>query len=329
MFDSRKGVLSVVFCILIFCGCTRNTEDSSVRVPLKRYQYSQLHLGVQVRIVLYADNDTRAAEAATEAYAKIATLEDIFSSYRAHSELNRLSTHPANSSIAVSAPLFEVLSASKRISQETEGAFDITLAPLISLWREARTQQQLPTRATIQAAQRQTGWHHIQLIDSTQSVILKQSPLGLNMGGIAKGYILDAALQTLKGQGMPRAFIEAGGDIVVGDPPPEQPGWTVHIPDAPPDSPAALKAAALRNAAISTSGDTEQYVLINGKRYSHVIDPATGLGTTHRTMATVIAHQGVASDGYATALTVLPPSKRPSFLENHPELITFIRTVQD
>ena len=103
----------------------------------------------------------------------------------------------------------------------------------------------------------------------------------------------------------------------------------MHIPGASEDSPAARAAKTLTNAAISSSGDTEQFVVINGVRYSHVIDPSTGLGATHRTMATVIASSGMLSDSYATALSIMPPSRRTSFLKNHPEIVTFIRTVED
>ena len=174
-----------------------------------------------MRIVLYTDNESRAIEAATEAYSKIANFEDIFSSYRAHSELRRLSQQPEHTPISVSAPLYHVLKASLLLSEETGGMFDITLGPLISLWHETRDNKQLPSQESIEQALHQTGWRHIQLSDSARMVSLSRSPLSLNMGGIAKGYILDEALKTLTDHGVSRAFLEAGGDIVVGDAPPK------------------------------------------------------------------------------------------------------------
>lgn len=222
-----------------------------------------------------------------------------------------------------------MLQSSQRIARETDGAFDVTLGPLISLWRMSREQKKLPSELELNEALEKTGWRLITLNDSTRSVTFLRAPLHLNMGGISKGFILDEALKTLKEQGTPSALIEAGGDIVVGEPPPGQEGWSIDVPGASPDSPIARRASTLHNEAISTSGDTEQFVLIDGKHYSHVIDPRTGLGTTHRTMATVIAAQGLQSDGYATALTVMPASQRDIFLNNHPEITTFIRTVSD
>ena len=328
MFESLKGAVVIVGLFFIF-SCTSDTREHPEITPLARYQYTQLHLGVQVRIVLYAEKEDQAISAAKEAYTKIATLEDIFSSYRAHSELNRLSTHPKDSLLVVSKPLFEVLKASLDLSEETGGSFDVTLGPLITLWRNSRENNTLPDSITIRATKQKTGWHHIKLIDSTHSVKLSRSPLQLNMGGIAKGYILDEALNTLRDYEVPIAFIEAGGDIVVGDPPPDSEGWAIDVPGAPSSDPLARRASALHNAAISTSGDTEQFVVIDGQRYSHVIDPATGLGTTHRTMATVIADNGITSDSYATALTVMSPESRDEFLTNHPRVIAFIQTVEE
>jgi thiamine biosynthesis lipoprotein len=125
----------------------------------------------------------------------------------------------------------------------------------------------------------------------------------LDLGGIAKGYILQEALATLRLAGVTRALVESGGDIVVGDAPPGRDGWTIHVSGADPDFRAA--ASRLTNSALSTSGATMQFVEIDGVRYSHVIDPRTGLGVTNAVTAHVIARDAATADALATALTVV------------------------
>ena len=290
-----------------------------------RYQYNQLHLGVQVKIVLYAEKEAIAASAATAAYAKITTLEDIFSTYRIDSEISRLTKAPAYEPLLVSNHLFTVIDFAQSLSKKSNGAFDITLGPYISLWKEARNNKQLPNMIKLEAATDKVGWHLIETNDSNQSVTLNQKGMQLDMGGIAKGYILDRALEALNEQGIESALIEAGGDIVVSGPPPDSSGWKIEVPGAQPTNELTLKASNLTYAAISTSGDTEQYVEIHGKRYSHVIDPTTGLGSTQRNLVTVIAPNGMMSDSYATALGVMDESRQKAFLNEHTNILAYIR----
>jgi len=144
------------------------------------------------------------------------------------------------------------------------------------------------------------------------------------VGGIAKGFILDRALETLSAEGVSRALIEAGGDIVVSGPPPDRDGWTVQLPGAAPDG--GSRTARLRDAAVSTSGDTEQFVEIDGTRYSHVIDPRTGVGLTHRLLVTVVVDRGVTADGLATTVGVLSREAGRAFLDAHyPGVTAYVR----
>src|SRR5260370_24414493 len=131
----------------------------------------------------------------------------------------------------------------------------------------------------------------------------------LDLGAIAKGYAVEAALEVLRRYGVTRALVAASGDIAAGDPPPGARGWKVGI--APLDNPNAEPArfVLLSHAAVSTAGDTEQYVEIDGKRYSHIVDPHTGMGLTRRSSATVVARDGTTADGLDTAVRRLGPEK--------------------
>jgi thiamine biosynthesis lipoprotein len=145
----------------------------------------------------------------------------------------------------------------------------------------------------------------------------------IDLGGIAKGYILQDALAVLRRQGIPSAMIEAGGDLVVGDAPPGQAGWNVYVASG--DATMLKRARALTNAAVATSGGSEQFFEVKGVRYSHVIDPRTGLGVTGRHIVTVIADNAALADAAATALSVLGPGNSAHFQSLLPKALVSFR----
>lgn len=281
-------------------------------------------MGMAVRVVLYAPNDSVARRAGTAAYRRMAALENIFSSYQSSSELNQLTERAVHTPVRASAPLFTVLQYAQRLARQSNGAFDITAGPFLNLWAHARETGALPDSAALQRARQRVGWSNVQLNEPRRTVRLRTDSLQLNLGGIAKGYILDQALDTLRTLGISRALIEAGGDLVMSDPPPSKEGWQVQLPGA--GSEGHTRTLRLANAAVSTSGDTYQSVVINGTRYSHVVDPRTGLGLTHHLLVTIIAKNGMMADALATAVSVLGPDAGRTFLHEHyPSVTAHIR----
>src|SRR5207253_10014235 len=164
-------------------------------------------------------------------------------------------------------------------------------------------------------ARRLVGYDKIQLNSPDRTVQLTVEGMLLDLGAIAKGYAAEAALEVLRRYGLTRALVAASGDIAAGDPPPGTRGWKVGI--APLDDPNAepSRFVLLNHAAVSTSGDTEQYVEIDGKRYSHIVDPHTGIGVTRRSSATVVARDGTTADGLDTAVSVLGPEEGLGLIE--------------
>jgi thiamine biosynthesis lipoprotein len=269
-------------------------------MPAGPCEYTQIHMGLPVRIVLHADEQT-AGDAARAAFDRIAALDAMMSDYRPDSELRRVELG-AGEPVAVSPELFRTLARARDVACATDGAFDPSVGALVALWRLARTTGALPVAAALDDARSRTGWRRIHLDAARQTVRIPRG-MRLDLGGIAKGSILQQALITLRAQGVSRALVEAGGDIVVGDPPPGSDGWRI---DAAGSQPAfQAQARRLRNAAIATSGPTAQFVEIAGVRYSHIIDPRTGLGVTTPVVARVIAADAATADALATALTIL------------------------
>lgn len=271
-------------------------------------------MGMPVRIAVYAQDERAASAAARAAFAHIASLEDRMSDYRVDSEVRRLELRPREW-VPVSAPLYDVLARAIEIAQASDGAFDPTVGPLVQLWREARRTGRLPSRAAIQSARERVCWRYLS-IDSSRRVRLDRAGMRLDLGGIAKGYILQSAVDLLRTRGVKHVMIEAGGDIVVGDPPPGRRGWRIETPGA--DTTIRALAGQLARASISTSGPSEQFIEIDGVRYSHVIDPRTGDALTRPLHATVIASDGATADALSTALTVLDASRHAAFLARFP-----------
>ncbi len=286
-----------------------------------RYEFSELHMGVEVRMVLYAPDAGQARSAARAAFDRIVQLEDKMSDYRPKSEV-RLLERRVGEWVPVSEDLFRVLSRAVEVASATDGAFDPTVGPLVALWREARRVRRLPGAAQLDSARALVGWRHIGLDSVERRVRLTRTGMRIDLGGIAKGDIVQQALLALHDLGIASALVEAGGDIAVSDAPPGGLGWRIEVPTA--DSAVRARASALTNAVISTSGPGYQFVEIGATRYSHVVDPRTGIGLTTGAQATVIASDGALSDALSTALTVLGRTEVARLLMRYPGVLASV-----
>ena len=276
-------------------------------------------MGVQARIVLYAPDSTAAETAARAAFDRIAILDEIMSDYRVDSELTELTRRAGMGPIPVSDDLFRVLDIAQRLARQSNGAFDITVGPYVRLWRQARRAGKLPPPDSLKAAERLVGWRKLRLDQCARTVALEERGMKLDLGGIAKGYAADEAIETLRRNGIRSALIEFGGDVVVSESPPDEEGWKITAVLA------EGREVTLSNAAISTSGDTEQFVEIGGKRYSHVVDPRTGMGVTDRVAISVIAPSGVLSDALATTMSVAGPNGLAMVETEYPGVTAYVR----
>jgi thiamine biosynthesis lipoprotein len=261
-----------------------------------RYEFTEIHMGMPVRIVLYAGTDSAARIAARAAFRRIAELDNTFSDYRPQSEARRLSDSGGEWT-PVSVEMLEVLSRSIEIARLTDGAFDPTVAPLVALWREARRTGAMPSAGAIDSARSKVGWRRIAL-DSVRRAARLTAGTRLDFGGIAKGYIVGEAARELRSRGIASMLVEAGGDIIVGAAPPEAQGWRIDVGDS---------LVTLANIAISTSGAERQHAVIDGRRYSHVVDPRTGIALTNDWTVRVIGPDPAITDAAATAIGVLGP----------------------
>lgn len=268
--------------------------------PLHRYEFEQPHMGTLFRIVLYAEGDAAARLASGAAFRRIAELDARLSDYRRDSELNRVVRAAGTGPVAIGDDLFEVLRVSSAFARRTDGAFDVTAGAITRLWRRARRLSELPDRRELEAAAAVSGHRFMHLDPAARTVRLDRPGVRLDLGGVGKGYAADGALDRLREAGVRRALVVAGGDVAAGDPPPGAAGWDVAIAGRAEQPPIALSRSAL-----STSGDLEQWLEAGGVRYSHIVDPRTGMALTRRRQVSALAADATTSDMLATAASVM------------------------
>ena len=315
---SMQAFLSLILMMTLATGCLSPSDQT-------RYEQTRPQMGTLFTITLYAYDDLQATNAFNAAFARIEELNMIFSDYEDESEITIL-RKSANSlqPKKISPELLDVLQRSKELYEQTDGAFDPTLGLMIQHWRRARRQRTLPKPETIAKVRKKVGFDKLELDAEASTARITTSGLMLDFGGIAKGYAADEALRTLNQHGVYNALIAASGDILAGDPPPGQDHWTVGVQSTDVSGENFTTVLNLANQAVSTSGDASQYALIKGRKYSHIVDPRTGIGLTERIGVTITAPNATTSDSLATAVSILGSEKGMQLVESLPNVESLI-----
>lgn len=314
-------ILGSFICLLTAAGC-----QSARQAPVSKFVFNEPHMGTVFSITLYAPDADAATQAAEAAFRRVAKLDRMMTDYDTNSELMRLCLTPVGQPKQVSAELFQILKESQRVARETDGSFDITVGPLVRAWRAARKTHRLPAAEEIAEMRKSIGWQKFRLDARGQTVTLLAPHMQLDLGGIAKGYAADQALVVIRSMGIRSALVAASGDIAIGDAPPGKRGWKVGIEQLGGAPNELVRSVILHNAGISTSGGTEQFVEINGVRYSHIIDPATGLGMTNRIQTTIIGPNATITDGLDTPTAIMGVKRALALVDSQPRLAAFIIT---
>ena len=272
-------------------------------------------MGTPWTITVYANDTARAATSIARAFLRVAGIEQVASDYRADSEISRLTRLPARRYHRVSEDLFSLLHQSLTLADRSGGAFDPTVGPLSRLWRRAFRQQRFPGQEAIDLARSRVQWRSLRL-RRPHLARLSRDDLQLDLGGIAKGYAIDAAAAVLSNAGLSAYLVDGGGDLLLGDSPPGSCGWSVATPAGAIDT---------ANVAIATSGSAYRYLEHEGSRYGHLIDPRTGLGVVHQGSVTVYGPTATLADGLASALSILAPQRHRALLRHYPDYYSLTR----
>lgn len=278
-------------------------------------------MGMVTRLAVWAPSEAAAEAACRATFKEIARLDGILSDWRIDSELTRLGRSAGGPPVPVGPELWTVLSCAQDIAARSHGAFDATVGPLVALWRKARATGLLPDAGSRAEALARVGWDKLRLDEANHTAQLLVPRMKLDLGGIAKGYIGDCAVAFLRARGLPACLFQAGGDIVLGDPPPGQPGWLIDVGEG--------RRQTLSRCGVACSGDTVQFVEVDGVRYSHVVDPRTGLGLTSRLMASLTAPSGMLSDALGKVATVLGADEGPRVVATYPGVWLWLRPARE
>jgi thiamine biosynthesis lipoprotein len=248
----------------------------------------------------------RAEQAVAAAEQALRTIEAHMSTYIRFSELSQLNDAPAGKAVALSPDTMAVLRLSRQFNEQTGGAFDVTCLPLFNLWSEAGKANRLPTDANLAAAKAKCGWDKWKLLDA--GAVKSVDGAGMGLGGVAKGWGIDRAAEAMIAAGCTGGLVEVGGDIRCFGSPAHKGKWVVAVRNPfNRDGGEFFGTLALDDAGVCTSGNYQRFAVINGRHYSHIIDPRSGEPVDFAPSVTVVAPNAATADGWATALSVLGP----------------------
>jgi len=262
--------------------------------------FTEIAMGVDITVTVAAPKAADRLAAARLAMAEVRACDEALSDWQASSECRRLAS-TRDVPTVVGDRLFSATERSIEIARITDGRFDPTISPIVQAWRTARAKGALPDTATVDAARSRVGWQEVNLDARARTITFRRDGMALDFGGFGKGFAAQRASAAMVASGQPSHLVAVAGDLVAGPvAPPGKPGWTIRKEDGL-SEPFEL---VLLGEAVSTSGDLEQFIEIDGVRHSHIIDPRTGQALRDRTAACVRGPDGASCDALATALCV-------------------------
>lgn len=273
-------------------------------------------MGTTVEITVVAP-DTATGEAAVAAgFAEVERLEQVFSSYRADSELSTLNGRAGEGPVAASGDMVDLVGRAIAIARETGGAFNPLMGPAIKLWGIPE-HPRVPSDAELAALRPLTDVGGVTVTPGEGTVTLARPGMALGLGGIAKGYTADRVAALLRHRGISAGIVAVAGDLHVFGTRPDGRPWRVGVRH-PRRADRPMAALLLTDGAVSTSGDYERYFEVDGRRYHHILDPRTLRPAADTVAVTVLARDGTTADGLATALFVMGPKAGLSLVERLP-----------
>jgi len=303
-----QGKVVVVICVVIAVLLSVIIIQKYRLKPLKQ---TEMIMGTLVEITVIPANE----KAIREAFEALKKVDALMSTYKEDSEISILNRE---GKAQVSEETLEVIEDAMKFSELTDGAFDITCRPLINLWKKAKKEEKLPTEIEIEEAISLVGYQRI-ILDGNQ-IRLEKKGMQIDLGGIAKGYAVDKAIEALKKNGIKRALVNAGGDLYALGTDPQGEKWQIGVQD-PRDEDKIIDIIKVKDKAVATSGDYRRYFTLEGKRFSHIVNPKTGLTVQDVPMSvTIIGPDATTTDALSTGVFVLGPEEGMKLIESLPEV---------
>ena len=255
-------------------------------------------MGSTYSVVVYGDDEARLRAAVEDASQEARRLDQLLSNYIPASEWSQVNREASSKPVRISTELFQLLAACVKYSRESDGAFDITVGPLMKVWGFYKGSGHLPHRAEVRGAMAHVGYQNILLDPTNNTVRFAKDGVEIDPGGIGKGYAVDKMVAVLKEDGVTSALVSASGSSIYGlGTPPGEPGWKIKIRD-PKDASKAVAEVVLHNNSLSTSGNYEKFFFAEGKLYSHIMDPRTGYPSEGMLAVSVVSPKTIDSEAW-------------------------------
>lgn len=303
-----QGKVVVVICVVIAVLLSVVIVQKYRLKPLKQ---TEMIMGTLVEITVIPGNE----KAIREAFEALKKVDALMSTYKEDSEISILNRE---GKAQVSEETLEVIEDAIKFSNLTDGAFDITCRPLINLWKKAKKEEKAPTEEEIEEAISLVGYQRI-ILEGNQ-IRLEKKGMQIDLGGIAKGYAVDKAIEALKKNNIKRALVNAGGDLYALGTDRQGEKWQIGVQD-PREEDKIIDIIKVKDRAVATSGDYRRYFTLEGKRFSHIVNPKTGLTVQDVPMSvTIIGPDATTTDALSTGVFVLGPEEGMKLIESLPEV---------
>ena len=315
---SRRSLTALV-CSPLALAALLALGPPEADAQLYRHDASRMSMGCEYAINAYGPDAEALPRIVEEAFDEVDRIDRLMSHYKADSALMRINRDAAQYPVSVDPELFNFIAKALRYHRDSDGAFDITVGPLMKAWGFFRDEGRIPTEDRLKAAQRYVGGSHVILNFVDRTIAFDRPGVELDLGGIAKGYAVDRVVDLLKQKQIAAALISAGGSTVYGlGAPPGRGAWDVALQDPINPQQTALTVQ-LKNRALSVAGSSEKSFEAGGVTYSHIMDPRTGRPAQGVLSVAVLANTGTIGDALDTTLFVLGLDKSRAYVAQVPE----------
>jgi thiamine biosynthesis lipoprotein len=293
---------------------------------LSRFEDSRVSMACTYTIVLYGKDPKQLPLITNAAFDEVDRIDALMSNYKPESPVSLINREAGKGPVRVEPELYRFLKHCKEYSRESDGAFDVTVGPLMKTWGFFRDEGRVPWPFEIWSVLRHVGYQYLKLNDAQRTIQFEREGMEIDLGGIAKGYAVDRILEILKEQKIEHALISAGGSTLYGlGTPPDRPGWEVKLRDPlfPHDPKKNATTVLLKDRCLSVSGSYEKFFVVGGVTYSHIMNPKTGRPVENMLSVAVLTRYGTDGDALDNSFYVLGPEKSKALIVKYPETEVF------
>jgi thiamine biosynthesis lipoprotein len=310
-------MICAALALAVVASCSASTGSSDLRFV----EQSTAAMGSELRLGVWTTKRDAAEKAFTAALDEVDRLEDAMSNWIEDSDIQKLNAAAGANPVPVNAEVRELLHSARQISEWTDGKFDVTFAALSGLWKFDYQNKDgiVPDRQEIAPRLKLIDYRDLVIDDSAGTAFLRRPGMAVGLGGIGKGYAIDRVKDILRRSGFSDFMIQFGGDLYVGGRSGDRP-WSLGIQDPRGPADKAFAAVSLSDSTFSTSGDYERYFFKDGRRYHHILDPATGEPARGCRSVTIVAGSATIADGLSTGVFILGPEAGMALIERLPEV---------